>query len=393
MLNYIMTQGGIHLVLNGDPVTVAKTDKAFEAVLEAVKRKAGADEVLALLSKEKERVEHAVQATPRLSVKGGSIYFDDEVVNGLVGERMLQMLDEGFDLTPMEKFLANLMENPSKKAVDHLYKFLEYGKSPITEDGCFLVYKAVCEDFKDIHSGTFDNSVGAVVQMRRNRVDENPDVTCSQGLHVCSFGYLPHFAHANGHVMVCKVNPADVVAIPSDYANTKMRVCRYEVIAEHEGYYAAVREDTLANAAVSSGDDARVFAVEGLGGDDEWVVVESYARLSEAAKCMEQLLDDVDFWQVRIRNTARDVVVDRQVSSSEDSGSDDSEEDEDTSSFVHTYALYGIEAATGQEVRLLPSREFVTVVEAMRSALDFEAGYSLIEVRSLSTGKVVKTLT
>jgi hypothetical protein len=32
--------------------------------------------------------------------------------------------------------------------------------------------------------------------------------------------------------MICKVNPADVVAVPSDYNNAKMRVCKYEVINE-----------------------------------------------------------------------------------------------------------------------------------------------------------------
>lgn len=32
--------------------------------------------------------------------------------------------------------------------------------------------------------------------------------------------------------MVCKVNPADVGSVPSDYNNSKMRVRKYEVIGE-----------------------------------------------------------------------------------------------------------------------------------------------------------------
>jgi hypothetical protein len=125
------------------------------------------------------------------------------------------------------------MENPSYRAVQELYEFLEVGGVPLTEDGCFVVYKKVRENFKDIHSGTFDNSVGAIPNMPRNAVDEDSSRTCSAGLHVCSFGYLAHFgSSANNRVVACKVNPKDVVSIPKDYGNTKMRVCRYEVIAD-----------------------------------------------------------------------------------------------------------------------------------------------------------------
>jgi len=31
--------------------------------------------------------------------------------------------------------------------------------------------------------------------------------------------------------VLVKVNPKDVVSVPVDYNNTKMRVCRYEVIS------------------------------------------------------------------------------------------------------------------------------------------------------------------
>ncbi len=34
--------------------------------------------------------------------------------------------------------------------------------------------------------------------------------------------------------MILKVNPKDVVSIPSDYDNAKGRTCRYEVIGELE---------------------------------------------------------------------------------------------------------------------------------------------------------------
>ena len=130
----------------------------------------------------------------------------------------------------MVNFMDNLYQNPSKRAVDELYGFLEKGNLPITPDGHFLAYKKVREDYKDCHSGTMDNSIGQVVEMERYNVDDNKDNTCSTGLHFCSKDYLNSFGGAR--TVIVKINPRDVVSIPSDYNQTKGRACRYEVVGE-----------------------------------------------------------------------------------------------------------------------------------------------------------------
>jgi len=101
---------------------------------------------------------------------------------------------------------------------------------PITPDGHFLAYKKVRANYKDVHSGTMDNSVGQIVEMERHEVDDNKDVTCSTGLHFCGMSYLSCFG--GDRTVIVKINPADVVAIPSDYNDAKGRACRYEVIGE-----------------------------------------------------------------------------------------------------------------------------------------------------------------
>ena len=124
------------------------------------------------------------------------------------------------------------MQNPSKRSVTELYGFLEKGNMPITPDGHFLAYKKVRADYRDCHTGTMDNSVGQIVEMERNFVDDDKDRTCSTGLHFCSRDYLNHFG--GERIMIVKVNPKDVVSIPSDYNDSKGRACRYEVISELE---------------------------------------------------------------------------------------------------------------------------------------------------------------
>ena len=69
-----------------------------------------------------------------------------------------------------------------------------------------------------------------VVTMERNAVDDDKDRTCSSGLHFCSKDYLGHFG--GERIMILKINPRDVVSIPSDYNDSKGRACRYEVIGE-----------------------------------------------------------------------------------------------------------------------------------------------------------------
>jgi hypothetical protein len=91
-----------------------------------------------------------------------------------------------------------------------------------------------------------NNSVGQVVEMERNTVDDDKDRTCSSGLHFCSQSYLAHFG--GERTVIVKINPRDVVSIPSDYNDAKGRACRYEVIGElgvnpEEAFTAPVQEN------------------------------------------------------------------------------------------------------------------------------------------------------
>ena len=166
----------------------------------------------------------------RVKIENGVVYYDGIAFHNALSNRMMQMLREGFSIDPLVKFLNNLMLNPSSRSVNELYPFLEKSNLPITSDGCFLAYKRVRIDYKDCHSGKIDNSVGQVVLMERNKVDDDRERTCSYGLHFCSLDYLKSFGGAR--TVIVKINPADVVSIPSDYNDTKGRCARYEVVGE-----------------------------------------------------------------------------------------------------------------------------------------------------------------
>lgn len=294
MVPSIITENSITVFVGAKPLSFDKTSPVYAVLVEAVKADASAEEILEIVESAQRELEHSFEKIEGTGVEvsdDGIVRLNGEPVHSSLTERMFDMRKEGFDLKPMAKFLENLALNPSYRAVRELYTFLEVGKMPITPDGCFLAFKAVREDYKDIHSGTFDNSIGQVVSMPRNQVDEDSGRTCSAGLHVCSFDYLPSFAHANGHVVLCKVNPRDVVAIPQDYNNTKMRVCQYEVVSEYADYYKE-HANTLGNSVLSSMDDYP-FLVESLDIDMDAVDSVSFRKLSQACEYAERLADDL----------------------------------------------------------------------------------------------------
>lgn len=273
MLAYIFTERGLSVLANGVLTILAKDDPRFNDAAAVVTDRAETEEtkeqaLLTVLAPPVVQLRSALQnLSLTISSDGDAVYYNGQPVDNSLTRRMLQYLRDGTDVSTLVPFLENLLQNPSYRAVQDLYEFLERGNIPLTVDGDFLAYKAVRDDWKDIHSGTFDNSIGKVVEIPRNQVDEDPDQTCSRGLHVCSFEYLPSFAHADGHVVIVKINPKDVVAIPRDYNLSKMRVCRYEVIGEVEGYYDQ-RRNVLAERAFYDGENDFWAAKAWLDGED-----------------------------------------------------------------------------------------------------------------------------
>lgn len=223
---YLIQGSNIVVVIGNVSHTISKTHITYTKVLEAIK--AGDwDTVKDVIEPKKVILNYGAG---NVSIQGEKLFWKGFEFHNAVSSRMIQMLQDGFPIEPLVLFMENLMANPSHRAVKELYGFLEKNSLPITSDGYFLAYKKVRDDFKDCHSGTMDNSVGMVVEMERNRVDDKAENTCSVGLHFCSKEYLNHFGGAR--TVIVKINPADVVSIPVDYNNSKGRACRYEVIGE-----------------------------------------------------------------------------------------------------------------------------------------------------------------
>lgn len=225
---YLIQGKNIVVVIGNESHTISSTHITYQLVLDAIKAEDW-DTVKDIIEPKQVVLEYG---KGNISIQGDKLFWKGYEFHNAIADRMIQMLQDGFPVEPLVLFMENLMSNPSKRAVSELYGFLEKNNLPITSDGCFLAYKKVRADFLDIHSGTMDNSVGKIVEMERNRVDDDKDRTCSTGLHFCAKEYLAHFGNSDSRTVIVKINPADVVSIPSDYNDAKGRACKYEVIGE-----------------------------------------------------------------------------------------------------------------------------------------------------------------
>jgi hypothetical protein len=275
--SYLIQGKNIVVVIDNKPYTITSTHIGYEKLKQAIKD-SDWDTVKAVVDPVKEILNYGAG---HVAVQGSKVFYKDRELVGVMTARLIDMYQEGFPVEPLILFMENLMQNPSKRAVEELYTFLEKGKLPITPDGHFLAYKKVRPDFKDIHSGTMNNSPGQVVEMERNEVDDDQNRTCSAGLHFCSKDYLDHFGGSDSRTVILKINPADVVSIPADYNATKGRACRYEVLGElgvhpDEAFIAPVQTEAvskdvnteeLIKAAVDAAVKAALAAVQQNGTD------------------------------------------------------------------------------------------------------------------------------
>lgn len=232
MIPYILTNTSFSAVIDNTQYSADESHPKWKEIVDAVRAKQF-NLIPDLIDAPKQEAREYVQSASsdvEIDLLTGEVLFQGEPVNTLIGERILQMQTEGFDANPLINFLKRQQNNPSKKAVDELYEFIEYGKMPITPDGCFIAYKRVRTDYTSVHDGKTDNSVGKIVSMPRNQVDDRSENVCSTGLHFCSHEYLKTFS--GERVVILKIDPEHVVSIPVDYNNTKGRACQYEVIGE-----------------------------------------------------------------------------------------------------------------------------------------------------------------
>ncbi|MGL5913545.1 MAG: hypothetical protein ACRCZB_05215 [Bacteroidales bacterium] len=215
MIPFIINENQLSMFVGGKPINLDSSSPIFGRVINALKGDVKENEIIDIIENFNKMQEK-------------NLVFEGVPIDKALRSRLDFLVEHDLDLEGIKKFIRNSKRNKSCKSVSELYSFLASCNLPITDDGHFLAYKKVTKNFTDVYTNTIDNSIGSIVSIDRELCDPDSTVTCSSGLHVCSFAYLENYG--GDIVLIVKVHPADVVAVPNDYENSKMRVCRYEVL-------------------------------------------------------------------------------------------------------------------------------------------------------------------
>ena len=240
MLSYVISSKNIFINLDGDSKIIRNDDKNYEKLLELIKTNAPEEEIKKLVFVENHIKEYCQKEFENSEIEIGNdtILIDGKAVYGGLCQHIKDLYERDLPLTSVVNFVRKLRKNPSYRIREQLWGFIEAAQADggftLDNDGNIIAYKVVSSEYKDKHSGKFDNHIGCVVEMPREDVDDNPNNTCSAGLHFCAYSYVKDFCGEFDHLMLVKVSPEDVVSIPTDYGFAKARCCKYEVIAETE---------------------------------------------------------------------------------------------------------------------------------------------------------------
>lgn len=230
VINWVITDASIALTLSdGNTMTVVKSvdDQNYQKVLENL---VAGDLFSALKNSSKKQMLKYSFFDIQVTLKG--VTYKNKPVDFGIASYLVDALHNADkpQIERLTKFLNNLMENPSYRATQTLYPFLQHNDIELDDDGMIICWKKVRSDYKDCHTGTIDNSVGNYVSVPRNEVDEDPDQCCSHGLHLCAKSYFRCFS--GSVILKCRLHPKDVVAVPKSYSGAKLRCCAYKVLED-----------------------------------------------------------------------------------------------------------------------------------------------------------------
>lgn len=245
-INYILnsTNGTLNVIVKGKPVTISKEreiDK-YNKVLELI-RQDDEDAIVKLFD-----------VVTQVSTKLGVTITREGLVTYTNNEGQIEQLPPSLNKTlvamyeqdessiaPLIKFWEKVRLNPSYRVNRCLFDFIEANNIVINENGNLIMYKIVArtndpEVFLDLYTRKTEHRFNVEIRMPRNAVDDNIDNLCSYGYHGACWQYLPHYGSAlsgKDAILLIEVDAADIVAIPRDYNNSKIRTCAYTPLSEY----------------------------------------------------------------------------------------------------------------------------------------------------------------
>ena len=240
--SYVQTPEGFEtltVLIDGDLHTISSNSSNFNEVFSRVR--IGDYDVVPLIDTSVGLSIDLAESeiSDKIRIENGHVLYDDRVVNNTCADYIVDLYDSGSrDYVAFANFMAKIVENDQHHAKNRLFDWLEAtGGFALTPEGDIIGYKGLTQNLTSIRSGpgkvngvvfsnaNLDNSPGNVVEV--DRVEMNPEIGCSYGLHAGTWDYASSFSQ--GGLVSVIIDPRDVVSVPTDCSDQKMRCKKYVV--------------------------------------------------------------------------------------------------------------------------------------------------------------------
>lgn len=243
---------------DGPPKVATKENPNFAAIIRGITETGKTEEeIIGLFDTAVALTTKFSKVSDRVSIRGGKVFFDNMPTENVLTDAIIRFYLAGHDdFMSLVNFMEKIEVNPNPNSRENLFRWLSSGRFSITPDGDIIAYKSVNrrtglgvvkagdppDEYLSTRSGPaivdgnpvnghVPNNPGVIVEMARDEVTFDPHTTCSKGLHVADWSYASPSGPMDGNaILMVLVNPRDVVSVPTDYGNKKMRVCRYKVL-------------------------------------------------------------------------------------------------------------------------------------------------------------------
>lgn len=236
-MQFLQSGNTLLIFLKGSQYSLRTEDARYNKVMERLFAK-DEDGIVKIMTEAKISVNDIMEEVKKtfenleVIVNDSGIQVDGCEMGGFLVSRIRDLRQRKLPYDHLINFLKRAFLNPKKFVIEELFDWLDRNNMPITDDGYFLAYKRVKEDYTDCHTGTVDNSVGNhlvfPMEHRTERADRSQECS-SGGYHVCAFSYLEGFS--GSRTLVVKVDPQFVYSFPN-WGGAKIQVLEYDVIAE-----------------------------------------------------------------------------------------------------------------------------------------------------------------
>jgi hypothetical protein len=239
MLGFTFSSGTYQIILNGKFYTISDEHEMFLEVQQALNDELDDQEMLKLLDRATSIKKYS---EGDLEITDGAVLYKGEALTGKLVSDLLRFIKEDRPWRYLRRFLEKLLQNPSYRARQEFYKFLDTIELQICQSGSFIAYKGVNDDYYSVHggnlkllqghandSGQIFNGPGEIIECERSAVNDDPSVGCAVGLHLAGKNFANSFG---SKVMLLECDPRDVVSVPLDANHQKVRACKYKVLSE-----------------------------------------------------------------------------------------------------------------------------------------------------------------